>query len=598
MRRPVLVAALCVIAASVTAAAQQVTLPLSQYAELRARAHPEPDAPPTPPALFAVESADFEIAAGAASARITQTLVLTIYADGWQRVPLGEAGSFTTARFGDLEGRVEVKNDGWALEVKGKGRHEVTLESVVPLRRDETAIRPAWSFELRFPPAAVVRGRLQAPAGVEEVEMNGAGMIERSASSPGSWSFVAQFADARSGFTLYGRRTLPARAQLPLRFEATSASAAVLSWTQLKVHAWIEVRVAQGRLETLEVPLPAGLKLVSVDGPLAGWNVEAGKLVATPLAPVESSFGIGLELEGEGDPPKAFASPLLVPAGSRRTLLLTRAALKGDGLLTLADPGAVRAAEEAEAAGLAESVRGSGGRLLAVLDPARPPRWEVEWAQKTGVLAAQIDRLLVDVAAGASGRAAYQLWAEVRNRGAQQLGVTLPAGFELVAASRDGEPVAVGVIGGSGSGGSVGLSVPLQSSEETQVVHLSGLLPLALPERGDLQVPLPALSAPAGRVEVRLILPGDREAALADPARAAAVGAPRQPGARNAAASSNALAKQVLASTLTAGPGGGIYLFPLPPGFQVISAGWNALSANPLPLTIHIKTAKESTSWF
>lgn len=594
MRIPPWIGAVCGLsawlAAALAAGAQQVTLPLPQYEELRTRANPAAETPPAPPAPFALESADYEIAAGASSARITQTLALTVYADGWQRVPLGEAGSFTTARFGDLEGRVEVKDDGWALQVKGRGRHEVKLESVVPVRRDETAIRPAWSFQLRFPPAAVVRGRLQAPAEVEEVEMSGAGLIRREG---GAWGFVAAFSDPGAGFSLYGRRTLPPRAQLPLRFDAVTSTAVRLSRTQLRVSGWIEVRVAQGRLEELKVPVPAGLKVVSVNGPRAGWNVTDGVLVVTPLAPVETSLALDLELSAEaGNPPRSFASPLLVPSGARRTLLLTRAALQGDGLLNLADPGAVRAPEGSEVEALPAAVRGAAGRLFAVLDPARPPRWEVEWADRTEVLASQVDRLLVDVAVGESGRAAYQLWAEVRNRGAQQLGIDLPAGFELVSAGRDGEPVAVGNAGGA-------FAVPLQTGEATQVIHLAGLLPLALPVgNGDFQLPLPALTAPAARVEVRLVLPGSRSAALADPSRAGQVRPPSEAAARRDFAAANAIAKQVLANTRMAALGGGTGLFPRPPGFIEVSAVWNALSATPLPLALRIKTEKERPSWF
>jgi hypothetical protein len=600
MRRPAWIGIVCALTAA-AAGAQQVTLPLPQYEELRSRANPEVETPPVPPAPYALESADFEIAAGASSARITQTLALTIYGDGWQRVPLGEAGSFTTARFGDLEGRVEVKDDGWALQVKGRGRHEVKLESVVPVRRDETAIRPAWSFTLRFPPAAVVRGRMQAPPEVEEVEMSGAGMIRKEdrRTEGAGWSFVAAFAkagDPGAGFTLYGRRTLPPRAQLPLRFEATAATSVMITHTQLRVHGWIEARVAQGRLEALRVPVPAGLSVVSVTGgPLAGWNVQDGVLIVTPLAPVESSLALDVQLAG--DPPKAFASPLLVPEGSRRTLFLTKAALQGDGLLNRTEPGAVRAPETIETEALPAGLRNAAGRLLTVLDPARPPRWEVEWAERTEVLAAQVDRLLVDVMVGASGRAAYQVWAEVRNRGAQQLGINLPAGFELVSAGRDGVPVAVGSMGGSG-----GLAVPLQTGEATQVVHLAGLLPMALPAgnsgNADFAVPLPALSAPAARVEVCLILPGERPATLADPSRAGAVKPPPEPVARREAANVNAIAKQVLANTRTALAGAGFGLFFRPPGFAEISASWNALSANPLPLVVRLKTEKESPSWF
>jgi hypothetical protein len=596
MRSPAWIGIVCALAA-VAAGAQQVTLPLSQYEELRTRANPAAETPPVPPAPYALESADFEIVAGPSSARITQTLALTIYGDGWQRVPLGEAGSFTTARFGDLEGRVEVKDDGWALQVKGRGRHEVKLESVVPVRRDETAIRPAWSFKVRFPPAAVVRGRMQAPPEVEEAEMSGAGMIWRDGrrDEKGAWSFVAAFAQAAdpgAGFTLYGRRTLPPRAQLPLRFEATSATSVMITHTQLRVHGWIEARVAQGRLEALNVPVPAGLSVVSVTGPLAGWNVQDGVLIVTPLAPVESSLALDVQLTG--DPPKAFASPLLTPEGSRRTLFLTKAALQGDGLLNLTDPGAVRAPETVDTAALPASFRSAAGRPFAVLDPAKPPRWEVEWADRTEVLAAQVDRLLVDVMVGASGRAAYQVWAEVRNRGAQQLGVNLPAGFELVSSARDGAPVAVGSMGGSG-----GLAVPLQTGEATQIIHLAGLLPLTLPPgSADFPVPLPALSAPAARVEVRLILPGERPATLADPSRAGGVKPPPQLGVRKDAVNVNAIAKQVLANTSSVVPGGGSGLFFRPPGFAEVFAGWNALSANPLPLVIRIKTEKESPSWF
>lgn len=301
-------------------------------------------------------------------------------------------------------------------------------------------------------------------------------------------------------FTLHGRRTLPERAQLPLRFETTAATAALLSRTRLEVQGWIEARIAQGRLSELRVPLPAGFEVVGVQGPIAGWNVTDGRLVITPLEPVESSLAVQVELSAA--PVDAFASPLLVPAGSHRTVLLTKAALRGDGLLELTDPGAVRAPVESEIAGLADNVRGAPGGLMAVLDPARPPRWQAEWADRTEVLAAQVDRLLVDAAVGESGRAAYQVWVEVRNRGAQQLLVTLPPGFELVASHRGGELVKPGISGDS-------LAVPLSAGEGTQVIHLAGLLPVSVPKgRGEMVLPLPALSAPAARVEVRLILPG------------------------------------------------------------------------------------------
>ena len=194
------------------AAGAQVTMPLAEYQALRARANPDADPDPEPPAPFAFETADLVITADGERARIVQTLGLTLFADGWQKVPLGEAGSFIAAKFGDLDGRVNVANDsegGWSLQVQGRGRHQVVLESVVPVRRDETATRPTWQLGLRLPPAAVVRGRIEAPGTVEEVELQGAGLVRRGDPGEHSWSFVAAPTPEPVGFTLRGRRTLP-----------------------------------------------------------------------------------------------------------------------------------------------------------------------------------------------------------------------------------------------------------------------------------------------------------------------------------------------------------------------------------------------------
>jgi hypothetical protein len=572
------------------AAAQEVTLPLSQYEQLRARANPEPEEPPAPPTPFALESDDLEIMVGASSARIVQRLALTVFVDCWVRVPLGEAGSFTAARFGDLEGRVEVSDEGgWALQVHGRGRHEVTLESVVPVQRDEAATRPVSAFSLRLPPAAVLRGTLETEAGVDEVRLTGNGLLRGEAGGP--WSFVASFEkDAEVTFSVFGRRTLPERAKLPLRYDATSVTVAVLSRTQLRVTGWIEARVAQGQITELRVPVPPGFEVVSATGLIAGWDVKDKTLLITPQEPEEGTLWLGLELTAA--PPGAFASPLLTPEGSRRTVHMVKAALQGDGLLTLVEPGAVRAPEASETANLPAAIRTAGGRMLVVSDPARLPRWEVEWADGTDVLAAQVDRLLLDVAIGVSGRAVYRLWAEVRNRGAQQLVVSPPAGFELTSARRDGAEV----IAGSAA---QGLAVPLLTRDAVQVVHLDGVVPLPLAAAGkrELVLPLPALSVPAARIEVRVVLPGGRSWQLAEGSRASPIQAPPR-SSFDANPSVNALGSQVnFTPTRNSAESTPLGLFPIPPGYVEITAAWSALSANPGPLVLRVETVKEATPW-
>ena len=146
-----------------------------------------------------------------------------------------------------------------------------------------------------------------------------------------------------------------------------------------------------------------------------------------------------------------------------------------------------------------------------------------------------------------------------------------------------------------------GLAVPLSSGEGSQVIHLAGLLPVQLPKgKGEISLPLPALSAPAARVEVRLILPGGREYSLAEASRAGSVGLPPGHAARSArrdeVLSANMIAKQVLSLPTVAATSSS--LFPHPPGFCRLQAVWSALSPTPGPLAIRVENDKEDLEWF
>jgi hypothetical protein len=576
------------------AGAQQVTLPLEKFEALRARANPGAEMPPPPPAPYALELADYAVKVSRESARVMQTLRLTLFDDQWQTVPLGDAGSFIGADFHGAEGRVAATTDQkLLLYLRGRGTHEVRLESATAVTPDETATRPTWRFSLGFPAAAVVRGRIEAPAAIEEIDPEGSGLIQKEGGGAG-WTFVA-LPGTTVRWTLSAKAVAPARSNLPLRFEATSATASTLSRTSLAVSAWIEARVAQGELEKLTIPIPVGLKVVNIRGSYAGWDVEGGKLIITPSAAIKSSLGLEIELSGE--PHDRFATPLLLPEGSTRTRLLVKAALKGDGILTLVDSGATRPPGDQEEKRLPESVRGVGALLLAVSDPEHPPVWEAKWAERSEVLAAQVDRLLVDVALGEAGKASYQVWAEVRNRGAQALTLTPPAGFALAGARRDGAAVVPGVV--PGAAGS--LAVPLLTQEAAQVVYLSGVIPLTLPQKdGTIQILLPSLSAPVARVEVRLLLPGGRSYSLVEKARAGWVSPPPGTAPRRAVSSLGAQANAQINAFGGGTPQTALLpgLFSLPAGFIEVQAAWSALSPAPSPLSLRVEAEMEKREWF
>src|SRR3954469_6449523 len=211
------------------AGAQQVTLPLDKYEALRARANPGQDTPTAPPAPYALELAEYAVKVGPESARVVQTLRLTLYDDHWQTVPLGDAGSFISADFKGTEGRVEAGEKGLEMHVRGRGRREVRLESAVPVARDDKATRPTWSFALRFPAAAVVRGRIEAPPAVEELDPQGSGLVKPiSPGNPGGgWSFVA-LPSTEVRWTLSGKAVVPRREQLPLVLSPTAPAGSSL----------------------------------------------------------------------------------------------------------------------------------------------------------------------------------------------------------------------------------------------------------------------------------------------------------------------------------------------------------------------------------
>jgi hypothetical protein len=583
------------------ASAQQVTLPLAQFEELRARANPAPSAAAPPPAPFAVESDELTVTAGPISARVVQTLTLTLYARDWQSIPLREAGSFIGADLGSLEGRIDPA--AGALAVRGQGRYQVRLESVIAVDHDAVATRPTWHFVLRPPAAALVRGTLELTAAlsprVEEATLGASGLLHRAGAA--AWNLVAVPAEDLD-FKLLGKAVLPERAKLPLSFEATSASAATLSRTELRVHAQVQAKVAQGQLRELRLVLPPGLSVVGVNGPIAGWSVASPDLIVAPLEPIESTFAVEVELAGP--PHDLFAAPLLLPSGASRTTLLARAGLRGDGLLTLADAGASRVADAAEMAapGAASAAPGGergDGKVYAILDPSHLPRWQAVWAERTEVLAAEVDELWVVAALGEAGSASYQVWAKVRNRGAEQLTVALPAGFELAGCTRDGIPFTPGVAAGAG-----GLAVPLLTREQPQLVYMAGILPLALPsERGDLVVPLPALSAPAARIRMRLLLPGGRAYTLADDTRRSEAETPPAANTVGDGTGKTPVARSGLAAVMLTQPSATPAIeqdtpLVLPAGFCQLAATWTALTAQPAPLVVHVKSAKEKDPWF
>lgn len=579
---------------------QEVLLPLDRYEALLQRADPEPTPKPDPPVAVAFEEARLLLEVGGTGldegtddrggrragihaeegARLVQTFHLFLFGDGWQTLELPAAGTLLDADLGDLEGFLE-SGDAPRLRLRGSGRHRVRLVTAVPVERDRSVTRDTRRLSFPLPAAAVVSGHLASAPGLQEVEADSGVLLTRESDG---WSFSAQPGGTLS-LTLLGSAKAPSRDGRPLRYEATSASVLRVTRTRSHLDVWIQAHVLDGRLESLPIPLPRGWDLVAADAsPAATWETVDGRLVFEPLQPVEDRLQVQVTLTGAAD--SAPSSLLPTPEGSVRTRFFTKLHVQGDGLARLEDPasGSYLGKPPED---LAADFLAAPGSLLRVASPQRPPRWRIEWSEGAEVLAADVRRLLVDVLAGENGEVFYQLWLETRSSGSPRLTLTPPAGFRVLVGGRDGSSLVPAAAG-------TDLALPLSSSRDLQVLYLAGLLPLTLPEKGPLQIPLPSLSAPARQVEVRVLLPGDRRYELADVTRRGYVSPPPQ---TVAVVSQSNLATQV-ARSVGVRDGLGERLVPAPPGFVAVQAVWSALSPELSPLRLEVDDQKIRKEWF
>ena len=499
------------------------------------------------------------------------------------RVFLGDSGSLLLG--GWFAGLFLVKRDPAILLLCAVPLADLASVSVLPLRRDKSAARPIWRFELPLPRAAVVRTRLEAPSGSWTLSAEGPARL-RPSGSTGSWDLLA--APGSIASLILGKGAEPEdRSSLPLRYEVTAATAVSLARTQRRVRAWLNLRVLQGRIDELEIPFPADLEPVEVSGDtVLSWDV-VGENLRLSLGGGDAREQV-VAMHLTGPPVNSLTVPLLAPEGAERAHHFSKVAVSGDGLLSLLDAGSGRAVDGFERALPAGAFDGEPGRSFSVGDPGRPPRWQVEWADQTQVLAAQVDEIFVDIAFGGEGRAYYRLWAEVRSSGASLLNLTPPPAWTLTGSLLNGSPLTPAQAGDS-------LVLPLRQGEEPQVFFLEGFLPLPLPEQaGDLRVPIPAFSAPVARVAVRAVLPEERRATLIESGRRGSAGQPPQGLASTAR---SPLAKRLLGDRRR-GPLETPVPFDPPPGSGILEAAWSALSPRPAPLVVRISAGSTEREWF
>lgn len=606
-----LVLGLALLGASAPLEAWQVTLQLDRYENLRQRAFPRPEPPLQPPATLAFEEARLRVEVGEQSARVIQELTISLLNADWHEIPLASSGTFVAADFAGAEGYLKA-DEGWMLRLRGLGRHTITVESAASLVEDSGASRRTAWLSLELPPAALVSGSLMAPPWVREAELREVDDQGVAATSPGvltaaatpkalhaskTWSFLGR-PGRHHRLTFWGPSSAPDRQRLPLRFEALSATVTRMGRTRGEVEGWIAVKVLQGKLDRLSVQVPSPLQVIAVEGEsVAGWQLKGASLEVTPLEddPQELVFHV----EMTGPPLVDFTSPVLIPQGAVRSRLYAKVSALGDGFLQWVDPGDSWVEPE-EKGDLPSAFIQAEGLNLRLPVGERFPTWKLAWSEGVKVLAAQIDRALVDVVVGTSGEAFYQLWIAARSRGISTLEVSLPIGFSLATSYRDGKAVTLGstarLLGAVAGSGQEVLVFPLSAAGGRQVLYLSGRLPLELPKgAGSMVVPVPAFSVPVAAVQARVALPVGRQARLVEAGREGSVG---KPPVVAGSSSTTPLAELLGAAGSTSWTTKNPKLLSPLVGYRVVEAAWSALTATPSPVVLELIRSSQESRWF
>lgn len=547
--------------------AQEVILSLDRFHELWKKAHPPAVPPPPATGSLALEAAELAIVVDGEVARLSTSLQVTLRGELPQVLLLPELGAFLEVEGGGpgapkLELALVRQEGKPLLRLLGEGRHTIRLESVLPAPAQAAAVTLERRLELELPKAARVTGSLTVGSEVQQTQASSGGLLL--AQGPGRFRWVGD-PGARLVLLLSGAPRVVAKSEsaLPLVFEVDTASALLGSRARLRLTSWLVVRVVQGELESLRVPLPSGFEVLGVSGEkLLGWEIREGRL---ELALREATKGaLGFEVQLTADPSLELAPPVLVPEGAKQVRRAVKVALRSsDGLLETVERLGAEPLAASDTAPFGPGFEAAPGEPLR-LTGASSPLWRVTWAASGEVVAAQIDRLVVDAVVGETGTVRMRLWAEIRN-GEPSLTVVPPPGARLVRALRGNTELTLGERGDA-------WVVPMVVQVAPQVVYLEAIVDGVFPRAGGrLILPLPKLSVPASRVEVRLLAPPGFEYHLAEGTAAGAVRPP--PGGSGGTVS-------------VPGPSG---LLAAPLGFSTLEASWSAWSMEPPPLVVEVR---------
>jgi hypothetical protein len=508
------VAALSIFSANLSAQSGEhspgwVVLPVEEYRTLHERAYPiecEPEPPPVEATLTRVdydlringETTAGELASGRA------TLTIDVLKDGWVRVPIPAGLLVREAR---LDGKLvslvpsgSGKGGGQlSALLSHAGRAVLLLDIALPV----TSSAGEESIALPSTASGVTRASVQLPRQGVDVRLAGGLLSEKSESTAGSKWIAYGRGNEALAFT-WRRKTEDHRATQPLRLRGSLTQLLGLGEDATSINAEVNLEVTQGAAHEVKIEVPEKVTVNQVLGAMvADWEVSGGVLSVKFLEPVEQAARFVITGETRVPRDGDIAIPLLRLMNAERETGGVAVEVLGAGEIKDVK---TEGLESADATDLGELVANRQSPSLAAFrfrsgdgKIARALKVKIARYTPQAVLMANVEEARYRVLVSSQGKTFVEARYAVRNNQRNFLKVTLPLGATLWSASLSGRPVRPGQAPDNG------ILLPLDKARAgedapplaVEIVYL--MRGTAWNEKGQFQLPLPALDLPVSR---------------------------------------------------------------------------------------------------
>ncbi len=273
---------------------QGVFVPFKEFQRLWEANLDQRPVPAKPPVPWLVTRAAYEGAVDGDLAMVTAKIEFETFGAGWSAVPLSFGGiALGTAMLGDRPATLEPVKGGYRVLVPEKGAYVLTVQFVAPLIRNEYTRTVA--FQVPATPVSRLVFAIPEEGARVTVEPNLA--TTRTDAGSGATKVMAYVGGAGAIKLSWKPKPVTVKTGPALVF-ADAIVTTTVEELALRVRAEMSYRIHRAPLGALRLGIPAGAKVLFVEGEnLRSWEMADGVLSVALHTPAKNSYRLAVTLE-------------------------------------------------------------------------------------------------------------------------------------------------------------------------------------------------------------------------------------------------------------------------------------------------------------